>query len=183
MPNILTNLWNRFFPPAQILPPGIHHFQASPDATSPLRMHLRLEADGSGVLIINASTVLHLNQTAAEFAYHLIKRTPEEEIIRLVTDRYRVTAEEARKDLQNFKERIDVLNASPDLDPVTFLGMERREPYSGALSAPYRLDCALTYHIEDGAMKGVTPVERGKREMLTEEWATILKKAWDAGIP
>lgn len=183
MPNIFTNLWNRFFPPARPLPVGVYHYQTSADAATPLRMHLRVEPDGSGVLIINASTVLHLNQTAAEFAYHLIQRTPEAEIIRLVTDRYRVTPEEARKDLLDFRERIDTLNRTPDLDPVTFLGMERKEPYSGALSAPYRLDCALTYHIENGAMKGVTPTDRVKRELLTEEWGTILKKAWDAGIP
>ena len=183
MQNILTKFWSRFFPPALVLPVGIYHYQAPADADTPLRMHLRIDPDGDGLLIINASTVLHLNQTATEFAYHLIQRTPEDEIIRLVTDRYRVTAEEAKKDLQNFKERIDTLTSTPDLDPVTFLGMEHRELYSGALLAPYRLDCALTYRIEDGAMKGVTPTERVKRELLTEEWGTILKKAWDAGIP
>jgi organic radical activating enzyme len=183
MTNIFTNFWNHFFPPAHPLPVGVYHYQTAADAAKPLRMHLRIEADGSGVLIINASTVLHLNQTAAEYAYHLIQRTPEAEIIRLVTDRYRVTGEEAKKDLLDFKERIETLNQTPDLDPVTFLGMERSEPYSGALSAPYRLDCALTYHIENGAMKGVTPTDRVKRELLTEEWGTILKKAWDAGIP
>lgn len=183
MPNFFTDLWNRFFPQARPLPVGIHHYQAPADAETPLRMHLRIEPDGNGVLIINASTVLHLNQTATEFAYHMIKRTPEAEIIRLVTDRYRVMPEEARKDLQDFTGRIRTLSTTPDLDPITFLGMERSEPYSGALSAPYRLDCALTYHVEDSAMKGVTPVERVKRELLTEEWATILKKAWDAGVP
>lgn len=183
MSNLFTNLWNRFFPPARPLPVGIYHSQTSPDAAVPLRMHLRIEPNGSGVLIINASMVLHLNQTAAEFAYHLIQRTPEAEIIRLVTDRYRVTPEEARKDLLDFRERIDALNQTPDLDPVTFLGIERKEPYSGALSAPYRLDCALTYHIENGAMKDVTPTDRVKRELLTEEWGVILKKAWEAGIP
>jgi organic radical activating enzyme len=183
MPNIFTDLWNRFFPPANPLPVGIHHYQSPADADIPLRMHLRIEPDGSGVLIINASTVLHLNQTAAEFAYHIIRQTPEAEVIRLVTDRYRVTPEEAKKDLRNFTERIRTLNEIPDLDPITFLGMERSEPYSGALSAPYRLDCALTYHLENGAMKGVTPMERVKRELLTDEWAVILKKAWEAGVP
>lgn len=183
MSNFFTNLWNRFFPPAHPLPQGVYHYQSPADAKAPLRMHLRVEPDGSGLLIINASTVLHLNQTAAEFAYHRIQGTADAEIIRIVTDRYRVTPEEVKKDLQNFSERIQTINETPDLDPATFLGMERKELYSGALSAPYRLDCALTYHVEDSAMKGVTPTNRVKRELLTEEWATILKKAWDAGIP
>ncbi|GAP14477.1 radical SAM superfamily [Longilinea arvoryzae] len=183
MSNLFTNFWNRFFPPAQILTPGTYSYQSPADVKPPLRMHLRIEPDGNGVLIINASTVLHLNQTAVEFAYHRIQGTPETEIVRLVTDRYRVTPEEVKKDLQNFTERVRALTDTPDLDPITFLGMEQKELYSGAISAPYRLDCALTYHVEDGAMKGVTPTERVKRELLTDEWGTILKKAWEAGIP
>ncbi len=183
MPNPLTNLWNRFFPPAQILTPGIYSYQSPADVKPALRMHLRIETDGSGILILNASTVLHLNQTAAEYAYHRIQGTPDDEIIHGITDRYRVTPEEVKKDLQNFTERLRTLNETPDLDPITFLGMEQKELYSGAISAPYRLDCALTYHVEDSAMKGVTPTERVKRELLTEEWGVILKKAWDAGIP
>lgn len=183
MANIFTNLWNRFFPDAKPLPVGIHSYQSPAEAATPLRMHLRIEPDGTGLLIVNASTVLHLNQTAAEFAYHIIHGTPETETIRQVTDRYRVTPEEARKDLQGFKERLDAFNEMQDLDPVTFFGMDRKEPYSGAISAPYRLDCALTYHVEDNAMKGVTPLDRVKRELLTEEWGTILNKAWEAGIP
>lgn len=183
MANFFTNLWNRFFPNAQPLPAGIHSYQAPADANSPLRMHLRIEPDGSGLLILNASTVLHLNQTATEFAYHWIHNTPENDVIRQVTDRYRVTPEEAKKDLLNFRERIQAFNEMTDLDPVTFLGMDRMEPYSGAISAPYRLDCALTYKVENGAMKGVTPVDRVKRELLTEEWGQILQKTWDAGIP
>ena len=32
-------------------------------------------------------------------------------------------------------------------------------------------------------MKKNAPVDRVKRELSTEEWKTILQKAWDAGIP
>jgi hypothetical protein len=59
------------------------------------RLHLRLEPDGSGLLIVNASTILHLNQTAAEFAYHLVIRTPEEQVEHEIVDRYRVSHEQA----------------------------------------------------------------------------------------
>ena len=57
MANFFSNLWNRFFPNAQPLPPGIHSYQSPADAKNPLRMHLRIEPDGSGLLILNASTV------------------------------------------------------------------------------------------------------------------------------
>jgi MoaA/NifB/PqqE/SkfB family radical SAM enzyme len=72
---------------------------------------------------------------------------------------------------------------TPDLDPVTFLDFERQEPFSGRLSAPYRLDCALTYRLPSNEPAEAAPVERVKRELSTDEWKTILQKAWQAGIP
>ena len=173
----------RFFPPAQLLPAGIYHYQAPGDAPTPLRLHLRLEANGEGLLIVNASTVLRLNQTAAELAYHLVQQTPQDQIGKQMAARYHITAEAALKDFREFKQRLDTLIQTPDLDPVGFLGFERTSPYSSAISAPYRLDCALTYRLTALRPTKLVPVERVKRELLTAEWQTILDKAWKAGIP
>ena len=172
-----------FFPPAQPLPAGIYHYQAPHDSPSTLRLHLRIESDGEGVLIVNASTVLRLNQTAAELAYHLVRETPEVEIGRQMAARYRILPETALKDYKEFKERLETLINSPDLDPVGFLGYDRTSPYSSAITAPYRLDCALTYQLTTPALERLAPVDRVKRELLTEEWQAILDKAWNAGIP
>ncbi len=172
-----------FFPPAQPLPAGIYHFQAPNESPSNLRLHLRIEPDGEGVLIVNASTVLRLNQTAAELAYHLVQQTPESDIGKQMAARYHIQPGDALKDFQEFKERLDSLINSPDLDPVGFLGYEQVTPYSSAITAPYRLDCALTYQLTAPALAGLAPVDRVKRELLTEEWQTILDKAWNAGIP
>jgi hypothetical protein len=173
----------RFFPPAQPLPAGIYHFQAPNESPSNLRLHLRIEPDGEGVLIVNASIVLRLNQTAAELAYHFIQQTPENEIGKQMAARYHIEPEMALKDFLEFNERLDKLVNSPDLDPVGFLGFEQNAPYSSAISAPYRLDCALTYQLTTPAMAELAPVDRVKRELLTEEWYSILDKAWNAGIP
>jgi hypothetical protein len=60
------------------LPAETHTFRSGPDEPA-YRLHLRLLKDGSGILIVNAATVLHLNSSAAEFAYHMIKGTSPEE--------------------------------------------------------------------------------------------------------
>ena len=60
------------------LPAETHTFQSGPDEPA-YRLHLRLLKDGSGILVVNAATVLHLNPTAAEFAFHMIKGTSPEE--------------------------------------------------------------------------------------------------------
>ena len=165
------------------LPAGIYQYQAPADARQPYRLHLRIDPNGEGILILNAKTVLHLNQTAAEYAYHLVKGTTEEEMIKSVAERYEVEEAQIKKDYQEFITRIDTLVHSPDVDPVTYFNFERVTPYSKDLLAPYRLDCALTYCVPAKISAKVAPQERVKRELTTAEWKTILKKAWEAGIP
>jgi organic radical activating enzyme len=173
----------RRFAQAQPLPAGIYHYQAPPDADFPYRLHLRLEADGNGILIVNAATVLHLNQTAAEFAYHMVNENAQEAIVRQVAARYNISKDQVVRDYEDFKDRIFTLVNLPDLDPVTFLDFERDTPYSGEISAPYRLDCALTYNLPEGADPEAAPTKRVNRELNTAEWKAILDKAWAAGVP
>lgn len=180
---VIKNFIQRFFPPAMPLKAGNYHFQSPPNAVQPLRLHLRIEPGGTGILIINASTVLHLNQTAAEYVFHLVQQTPETEVGKIFADRYNISNEQANQDFMELREKINSLVYTPDLDPVTFLDMERISIYSGSLSAPYRLDCALTYHQMGRTPGEVAPFERVKQELNTEQWSTILLKASQAGIP
>ncbi|MBE3117618.1 MAG: radical SAM protein [Candidatus Atribacteria bacterium] len=164
------------------LPAGTHTFQSGPDEPA-YRLHLRLLKDGSGILILNAATVLHLNATAAEFAYHMIKGSSPEATARQVARRYRINREEAQKDYMDFRDRLQTLIHTPDLDPTTFLDFERIAPHSHDLTAPLRLDCALTYRLSAGADASLAPTKRVDRELTTEEWQTIMDKAWAVGIP
>lgn len=159
-----------------------HHYQSGPDGPA-YRLHLRLEKDGSGVLIINASIVLHLNPTAAEFAYHMIKGTPPEEAAKQIAKRYRIGRSQAMEDYLGFQDRLQTLIHTPNLDPTTFLDFERVAPHSQDLSAPLRLDCALTYHLPVGVNAADAPTKRVDRELTTAEWQTILDRAWAVGVP
>ena len=165
------------------LPAGMYHKQFAPQDQPPYRIHLRLHPDGSGVLIVNAATVLHLNPTAAEYAYHFIKGTPPEEAAKEIATRYRVSKGMALEDYNDFAERIQTLITTPDLDPESYLDFERVTPHSADLRAPLRLDCALTYRLPAGTQADYAPTKRVDRELTTEEWCAILDKAWEAGIP
>jgi hypothetical protein len=179
---IVNRLADRFSK-VRPLPAGVHQLQSAPDAERPYRLHLRLEADGSAVLIVNAATVLHLNPTAAEYAYHFVQRTPPEEAAKQIASRYRVSRGMALEDYQDFVSRIEALLATRDLDPVTYLDFERVAPHSVDLSAPLRLDCALTYRLPDVESPEYAPAKRVDKELSTEEWQSILDKAWQAGVP
>lgn len=166
----------------QPLPVGTHHKQDVED-DKPYRLHLRLQKNGSGILVVNASTVLQLNPTAAEYAYHFIKGTSPEEAAKQVAARYRVSKGLALEDYNDFVDRIRTLVSTPDLDPASFLNFERAAPHSADLTAPLRLDCALTYRLPAGAHSDYAPTKRVDRELTTDEWCTILTKAWEVGIP
>ena len=167
---------------AQPLTAETHTFQSGPDEP-PYRLHLRLLKDGSGILIINAATVLHLNPTAAEFAFHMMKGTPAEQTAKEIAKRYRISVAEAQKDYQDFHERVQTAIHTPNLDPTTYLDFERVAPHSKDLTAPLRLDCALTYRLPAGTQAEYAPTKRVDRELSTNEWQTIMDKAWAAGIP
>lgn len=182
MTAILDSL-QRLFIPTQKFPAGVYSYMSPQDDPRNYRLHLRIEESGDAVLIINASTILHLNQTAAEYAYYLIQSTPSDEVARKISARYRVSPEEARKDYLQLTSRIQTLIETPDLDPVTFLDFDRKIPFSGQITAPYRLDCALTYQVMQETPDEVAPIDEVERELSTQEWTQIMDKAWKAGIP
>jgi hypothetical protein len=179
---IFENFRKRFTP-VQPLSQGTVQMQAAPEDAPPYRLHLRMHADGSGVLIVNASTVLHLNPTATEYAHHFIKGTSKEEAAAAVSKRYRVSKKQALADYLDFIDRIQSLISTPDLDPVTVLDFDRVRPYETSLTAPLRLDCALTYRLPPEADPLAAPTKRVTRELTTEEWKGVLDKAWAFGIP
>jgi organic radical activating enzyme len=176
------NSLRRLFTPIKPIPSGIYHYISPPDDPRNYRMHLRIEPEGNGVLIINASTILHLNPTAAEYAYYLVKNEPVKQAAHKMVERYHVDLEQAKNDYQELVDRIQTLINTPDLDPVTFLDLDRIRPFTGHITAPYRLDCALTYRIPERTIETAL-VKCVDRELDTIEWKSIFDKAWSAGIP
>jgi hypothetical protein len=182
----LRKALQRVFTRIEPLPPGLYARKAAPDSPLPYRLHLRLEHDGRGVLLINAATILHLNPTAAEYAYHLVRGTSTEQVASSIAGRYRVAPEQAARDYAGFIDSVETLFLDPDRAPVSVEGLERQAPYSGTLSAPYRLDCALTYREFESGTPGAQLEPAGRpatRELTTVEWQIILDKSWAAGIP
>ena len=182
MSTFFTRIRQRFSPVTP-LPESMYHFQAAPGDAPPYRLHLRLRKDGTAVLIVNAATILHLNPTAAEYAYHMVKGTPPERVAREISSRYRISRRTALQDYQDFMDRVRTLIDTPDLDPVTFLDFERVAPNTTDLTAPLRLDCALTYRLPRGTKADDAPTKHVDRELDTVEWQTILDKAWQVGVP
>jgi len=172
-----------WFTPVKPLSREMLHYQTPTDAAQQYRLHLRVEGDGRGLLIINAATVLHLNQTATEYARLLIQGADEEEAARSMARRYRVGRAVASADYRRLRDHIFTLATSTDLCPVTYLDLERAEPFSAETSAPYRVDLALTYRTDEAGTFDPEARRRVDRELSTEEWQAGLRTLWEVGVP
>jgi radical SAM protein with 4Fe4S-binding SPASM domain len=180
---ILERIKN-WFEPHKPLEPAIYHYQTPPHAPQQYRLHLRVEKDGHGVLIINAARVLHLNQTAAEHAKLLLEGKSAAEASREIARRYHVAPETARADFEQLEETITAIAQSgEEVCPVTYLDVERIDPMSAELSAPYRMDLALTYRCQNDCPHCYVGRPKDFPEISTEQWKGVIDRCWELGVP
>jgi radical SAM protein with 4Fe4S-binding SPASM domain len=174
-------------------PPGLYHYcRENLDEKS--RIHLRLDPDGHGTLIVNANRILHLNPTAALMAYFSLEEVSDREAVRLIRRKYHVNAVQARADLGIIRTQLEELVRPDGACPIHDLGLETVMPFSARPTAPYRLDLALTYRCNNDCahcynVQHPSPSSLGEgsgtkmAELSTREWMQVLDKAWDLGIP
>ena len=110
------------------------------------RIHLRIDPDASGLLMVNASRVMHLNPTAAfmaQLALDEIRRTSRcsENSLRII----RSTTARPRQDYAKFCEQLNELVRPDGACPVHDLDLEIIPPFRTRPAAPYRMDLAITY--------------------------------------
>jgi len=165
-------------------PPILYAYERSDGEGGKVRLHLRREQDGRGLLVINAARVIHLNQTAAEYASLILEETPEDQAVRAVCQRYQVDAETARADFRRMRQQMETLT-HPEAGscPIVGLDLERVDPFSVPLSAPYRMDLALTYRCQNACPHCYVARTADYPEMDTGGWKTVLQRVWAAGIP
>ena len=147
------------------------------------RMHLRKEKKGKGILLVNATRIFHLNKTATQFIEKIIQGKDDEEIIREMKRKYRVSREQLQCDLTTLKQNIEELMVKPDIDPVQDLDQDILPLHETPFSAPLRMDLALTYSCNNKCSKCYVESPRDIHELSTENWKLALDKLWHIGIP
>lgn len=179
----LFDKWRDYFSAPEPLAPGLYQYRTPPDAPRRYRLHLRVEPSGGGVLIVNASTVLHLNRTATEHAKLMVDQVPVETAARIIARRYRVATEIAAADAIRLREAVERLVGEEDVCPVSYLDFERIEPFQAPSQAPYRVDLALTYCCDNDCSHCYVEHPRAMTELTTAEWRRTMEILWQAGVP
>ena len=129
------------------IPEGRYTYRGT-DKYAGMSLQLRIEQNGQGVMVINANTVLHLNHTATAFAYYFMQGLPQASVLKKIHSLYRVNFETAKADYEKLVFTISTVAQTEKIDPVSFLDIEKEEPFTFKYSAPLRMDLALTFRCQ-----------------------------------
>jgi len=187
------NYWKKFLTSNKnsiMLPPaGVHHYLVENESERS-RVHLRLDEDGHGTLIVNASRILHLNPTAAWMAFLHLEKIRSEDAVRMLHKQFHVSMQQARKDFQSTQTQLDELIRPDSACPIHEMDIDTLAPFSVRPNAPYRMDLALTYrcnndcsHCYNLEHPSASSSSDGKLELSTLEWKQVLERLWQLGIP
>ena len=161
---------------------GLHHYLRE-NGFEKSRIHLRMDPDGNGTLIVNANNIMHLNPTAAFMAWLILEGKTEEESISALRSRYSVSRKQAVSDLSSFHFQFEELIRPDGACPIHELDLEMNMPFSARPAAPYRMDLAITYRCNNDCAHCYNARERNFPELNTEQWFKILDQLWELGVP
>jgi radical SAM protein with 4Fe4S-binding SPASM domain len=160
---LLARLFHlRLYRPPEPVPPGLYHHMREADGTY-TRFHLRVEPDGSGVLLANATAAARLSPSGVVMAKGLLEGEDEEAIVQDLAARFRGASREVmRGDLGRVKALIAELAAPGDNYPIINLEDAAVSPHEARLMAPLRADVPLAE---------------------PERLVPIIDRLWEVGIP
>lgn len=189
-PAVLSNLKSRLAAALRPAPhtggtpvsPGLYPYTYQGEGEQ-ARLHLRVDADGSGVLLVNASRVLNLNPTAIFMARLALEKTPVDQAEDALRRTYRVSAAQAHADYAQFAAQLNELIRPDGACPIHDLELEVMAPFSARPSPPYRMDLALTYRCNNDCAHCYNAGPRQRPEISTEQWRQIIDQLWAIGIP
>jgi radical SAM protein with 4Fe4S-binding SPASM domain len=147
-----------------------------------MSLQLRVEPDGRGVLVINANTVLHLNETASVYAYFFMQGTPQDQVVKKIRQKYRVNAAKAKADYEKLVYTISTLAQTEKVCPVSFLEVEKEEPFTYQYSAPLRMDVALTFRCSNDCVHCYAGGPHETPELNTSQWKEVIDRLSQIGV-
>ena len=148
--------------PASAVGPGLYHVMQEASGSF-ARFHLRVENDGSGMLIANAMAAARLTPSGVVIAKGVLEGGTEDEIIRLLKASFSGAREDImRADVAKVRDLIGQITAPGDVYPVFNLEDAATSPYSAELIAPLQASVPLA---EPDAI------------------VPLLDRLWEVGIP
>lgn len=174
-----------FITPYQPPEPGMYTYDITPPGGK-IRIHLRIEGDGSGVLFVDVTEVIHLNTTAAEMAKMALDDIPFSQAKRLLQGRFHHSyAPRITEELGQIYEMVESFcNPGSGCPTCAVTGLERAPLFSTRALAPYKADLALTYGCNNECPHCYNEPDRfDMASMPKESWFQVLDTLHSVGVP
>jgi len=152
------------------------------DRFAGLALQLRVEPDGQGLLIINANTVLYLNETATAHAYFFMHGMSTDAAVKKIRRMYRVNSKTARSDHEKLIYTVSTLAQTEEVCPISFLDVKTVEPFTQQFSAPLRMDLALTFRCQNNCVHCYAGGPHETEELTTKQWKTVIDRLHQIGV-
>ncbi len=163
------------------IPEGRYTYRGEGDFRG-LALQLRVEPEGKGLLVINANTVLFLNETSTAYAYFLMQGLTTDEVISKIRSIYRVKKRQARQDYDKLVYTVSTLAQTEEVDPISYLDLKKIEPFSQEYSAPLRVDMALTFRCQSSCIHCYAGGSHETEELTTKEWRQVIDLLHQVGV-
>ncbi|UCE96507.1 MAG: radical SAM protein [Candidatus Bathyarchaeota archaeon] len=163
------------------VPMGRYTYRGVGDFTK-MALQLRVEPDGQGLLVINANTVLYLNDTATAHAYFIMQGLPVEEAVTNIKRIYRVDTSTARAEHEKLIFALSTLAQTEKVCPVSYLDVKHVEPFTKPLSAPLRMDLALTFQCQNKCLHCYAGGPHTTSELTTQQWKEVIETLERIGV-
>jgi len=148
------------------------------------RIHLREEPDGSGLMIVDASVIVHVNATALAIARAILDGEDVKGAQKRLRRMFRgVKRDQVERDYDKVHSVIFPKRHEEDECPWQDLASGEIEPFAAGVSAPYRADLAITYQCNNDCAHCYVARDKNMKSLRPEEWRLVLDKLWQVGIP
>jgi radical SAM protein with 4Fe4S-binding SPASM domain len=169
-------------------PTGLHTYRIPLDGGQ-MRLHLRVERDGSGVLFRDVSEVVHLNPTATELAWLALADVPVQAAARTIQGRYGGASRgQIEAEARPVYALVQGMRSPGDFCPTCALPQDlqpsRADLFSTPVHAPYKADLALTYGCNNACSHCYNePSHLPMASLPKDGWFQVINKLHEAGVP
>jgi radical SAM protein with 4Fe4S-binding SPASM domain len=174
----------RFTPAPEPVQAGMYTYRIDPGGGQ-RRIHLRVEPDGSGVMFVDVTDVIHLNETAVTMTKLALDGVPQAEAAGRFLSHFRVGRQQVANELARIYEMVERFYEPGIGCPTCSLnGLDRAPLFSQRARAPYKADLALTYGCNNECPHCYNEPDRFEMPSMPKEaWFSVLDRLYEVGVP
>ncbi len=164
--------------------PGLYTYRVEENGGK-LRLHLRVHADRTGLLFVNATQTVHLSPTEVVLARLALDETPAGRVMACLQLYYPdAPTDELMRHYNRIASAVATLRVPTSDCLICQLGLPQPPPFAVRAQAPYKADLALQYACNNACTHCYN--EPGRKHMPSlslENWRKVLRSLFDIGVP